>query len=179
MLPPKSRIKAGPDVCANEEEGKRLKLYPSLPYAWETNIILLEPMENKEKYRKLSLKDADMKPDAQTRTHLTTCNNAKREEEFSKSARKCQTKGIKVPGIISRPWVDKKMADEFWERKMPRITLKENHPGHLSDSVVELSAFGSGHDPRILRSSPTSESLQGACFSLSLCVCLCVSLMNN
>lgn len=39
MLPPKSGIKPGPDVCADEGEGQRLKLYSSLPHAWETNII--------------------------------------------------------------------------------------------------------------------------------------------
>ena len=39
------------------------------------------------------------------------------------------------------------------------------------------TAFGSGHDPRVLGSSPTSPSLQGACFSLCLCLCLslCIS----
>ena len=39
------------------------------------------------------------------------------------------------------------------------------------------SAFGSGHDPGVLGSSPASGSLQGTRFSLSLCLCLslCVS----
>ena len=42
---------------------------------------------------------------------------------------------------------------------------------------------GSGRDPGVPGSSPTSGSLQGACFSLCLCLCaslsLCVSLMNK
>ena len=47
--------------------------------------------------------------------------------------------------------------------------------GLLGGSVVEhLFAFGSGHDLRVLGSSPTSGSPQGAC--LSLCLCLCLSL---
>ena len=42
------------------------------------------------------------------------------------------------------------------------------------------SAFGSGHDLRVLGLSPTSGSLRRACFSLSLCLCLLsVSLMNK
>lgn len=41
--------------------------------------------------------------------------------------------------------------------------------------------FGSGRDPRVPGSSPTSGSLHVAYFSLCLCLCLslCVSLMNN
>ena len=47
-------------------------------------------------------------------------------------------------------------------------------PGWLNGWV---SAFGSGHDPWVLGSSPASGSPQGACFSLCLCLCLslCVS----
>ena len=48
-------------------------------------------------------------------------------------------------------------------------------PGWLSGWA---STFGSGHDPGVLGSSPTSGSMQGACFYLSLCLYLCVSLMN-
>lgn len=58
------------------------------PLCLRDKYDFLEPVENKERYRKLNLKDADMKPDVQIRTHLTTCNNAEREEEFSKSVRK-------------------------------------------------------------------------------------------
>ena len=32
--------------------------------------------------------------------------------------------------------------------------------------------LGSGYDPRVLGSGPTSSSPQGACFSLCLCLCL-------
>ena len=39
---------------------------------------------------------------------------------------------------------------------------------------VWLSAFGSGHDPRVLGSSPTSGSPWGVYFSLCLCLCLSV-----
>ena len=38
------------------------------------------------------------------------------------------------------------------------------------------SALGSGRNPGALGSSPTSGSLQGACFSLCLCLCLSLSL---
>ena len=38
------------------------------------------------------------------------------------------------------------------------------------------AAFSPGPDPRDLGSSPTSGSLQGACFSLCLCLCLSLSL---
>ena len=49
-------------------------------------------------------------------------------------------------------------------------------PGWLSGWA---SAFGSGHDPRGLGSSPTWGTPQGACFSLCLCLYLSVSLMNT
>ena len=51
-------------------------------------------------------------------------------------------------------------------------------PGGLSSWA---SAFGSGNDPRVLESSPTSGSLRGACFSLCLCLCLsvCLSRINK
>ena len=57
--------------------------------------------------------------------------------------------------------------------------------GYLGGSVSKVSAFGSGHDPGVLRSSPASESLlsRGACFSLCLCLCLslslCVTIINK
>ena len=35
-------------------------------------------------------------------------------------------------------------------------------------------AFGSGRDPRVLGSSPMLGSPQGVCFSLCLCLFLCV-----
>ena len=43
------------------------------------------------------------------------------------------------------------------------------------------SAFGSGRDPRVLGSSPTSGSLHGACFFLCPCLCLslCLSWVNK
>ena len=51
-------------------------------------------------------------------------------------------------------------------------------PGWLSGWA---STFGSWHDPAVLGSSPTSDSLHEACFSLCLCFCLSltVSLMNK
>ena len=49
-------------------------------------------------------------------------------------------------------------------------------PGWLSGWA---SAFGSGPDPRVLGSSPTSGSPEGTCFSLCLCLCLSVYLMNK
>ena len=55
--------------------------------------------------------------------------------------------------------------------------LKVNQQGHLGGSVGRASTFDSGHDLRVLGSSPTLGSLQKACFSLCLCLCLsmCVS----
>ena len=48
-------------------------------------------------------------------------------------------------------------------------TTNVNLRGRLGGSVVEhLHAFGPGHDPRVLGSSPTSGSPWGACFSLCL-----------
>ena len=46
-------------------------------------------------------------------------------------------------------------------------------PGWLSGWA---SALGSGCDPRVPGSSPTSSSLHGACFSLRLCLYLSLSL---
>ena len=60
--------------------------------------------------------------------------------------------------------------------KFPMINIFKIRgiPGWLSGWA---STFGSGRDPRFLGWSPTSGSLQGACFSLCLCLCLslCVS----
>ena len=56
--------------------------------------------------------------------------------------------------------------------------FKITKQGHLHGSVCEASAFGSGHDPRVLGSSPTSGSLlsggpaspsPSACCSAYLC----------
>lgn len=57
-------------------------------------------MENKEKYRKLSLKDADLKPDVQTRTHLTTCNNAKGRKNSQSLQGNAKQKGSKCQEVI-------------------------------------------------------------------------------
>ena len=53
------------------------------------------------------------------------------------------------------------------------VLCKKLTQGRLSGSVVErLPAFGSGRDPGVLESRPTSGFLYGACFSLCLCLCL-------
>ena len=49
-------------------------------------------------------------------------------------------------------------------------------PGWLSGWA---SAFSSGNDPRALGLSPTSGFPHGACFSLSLCLCLSLSWINK
>ena len=49
-------------------------------------------------------------------------------------------------------------------------------PGWLSDWT---SAFSSSGDPRVLELSPASGSLQGACFSPCLCVCLSLSVSHE
>ena len=48
-------------------------------------------------------------------------------------------------------------------------------------SLKNMCRGGSGLDPGVLGSSPTSGSPQGACFSLCLCLCLslCVSGINK
>ena len=71
----------------------------------------------------------------------------------------------------------KKIPIRKWEGREGPCGVRLEPEGHLGGSVVEhLSAFGSGHDPRVLESSPTSGSPQGTCFSLCLCLCLCLSL---
>ena len=59
-------------------------------------------------------------------------------------------------------------------KSMWRLNVSQGTPGLLSGWA---SAFGPGPDPGDSRSSPTSDSLHGACFSLFLCLCLylCVS----
>ena len=47
---------------------------------------------------------------------------------------------------------------------------------HLGGSVVEHLPSAQGRDPGVLGWSPTSESPQGACFSLCLCLCLSLCL---
>ena len=65
-----------------------------------------------------------------------------------------------------------------WEPGFCLLELSLGHekigigtPGWLRGLVP---AFGSGRDPGVPASSPTSGSLHGACFSL--CPCLCLSL---
>ena len=55
-----------------------------------------------------------------------------------------------------------------------KIKKKSGEPGLLSGWA---SAFGTGHDSSVLGSSPALGALQGACFSLCLCLRLplCVS----
>ena len=63
----------------------------------------------------------------------------------------------------------------FCEFKIILKGGKKGIPGWLSGLAP---AFGSGWDPGVPGSSPTSGSLHGACFSLCLrvwlCVCVCV-----
>ena len=63
-----------------------------------------------------------------------------------------------------------KQTDQVME--LTKIS-KEGMPGWLRGWA---SAFGSGHDPGVLGSSPTWGSLHGACFSLCLCLCLSLSM---
>ena len=55
--------------------------------------------------------------------------------------------------------------------------IKESILGHLGGSVVECLFLAQVVIPRVLGSSPTSGSHQGACLSFCLCLCLspCVS----
>ena len=56
--------------------------------------------------------------------------------------------------------------------KNPVLTIMSDG----SRSYLPLHAFGSGHEPGVQGSSPTSGSLRGACFFLCLCLSLSCSL---
>ena len=77
---------------------------------------------------------------------------------------------------IAEPW----KHDAQWKKPDTKghgsTYMKCPRQGHRGGSAV-ASAFGSGRDPRVQGSSPASGSLQGACFSVCLCLCpsLCVS----
>ena len=70
-------------------------------------------------------------------------------------------------------------------KRVLRTSRKEKNEAYFKSKILGMlqwlngwaSAFGSGHDPRVLGSSPESGYLHGACFSLFLCLCLslCVS----
>ena len=73
----------------------------------------------------------------------------------------------------------KQRRGRFEEPSIPRKQALKSFakgPGGLSQSSICLQ---SGHDPGVLGSSPASGSLHGACFSLSLGLCLSLSLMNK
>ena len=61
----------------------------------------------------------------------------------------------------------------------PRVELRKSYGGASGWLSVWASAFGSGRDPGVLRSSPASGSPQEACFSAYVSASLCVSLMNK
>ena len=66
-------------------------------------------------------------------------------------------------------------------KTITRVTLIKTHDLGMSGWLSSWpSAFSSGHDPGVPGPSPTSGSLQGACFSLRLCLCLslCLSRKN-
>ena len=68
-----------------------------------------------------------------------------------------------IPGLMK--------SEKWWKTVIAQQV--GGAPGGLSDGE---SAFGSGCDPRVLGSSPTSGSLHKACFSLFLCLSLSLSL---
>ena len=67
------------------------------------------------------------------------------------------------------------------QTKMITNKLPENEQTDWDAWVAQCLPSAQGCDPGVLGSSPTLGSLQGACFSLCLCVSLplCVSLMNK
>ena len=83
-------------------------------------------------------------------------------------------------GMIKQVIIEERGMDEG---RRPDLVGHFKRPftlGCLGGSAVEcLPAFGPGRDPGVPGSSPTSGSLQGACFSLCLCLCLSLSLMNK
>ena len=98
--------------------------------------------------------------------------------------KKCkQPKEIKLLNFIYNQRIEqekKKMTCSFFFPKIQMITKNVV----IQDTWVAqwwASAFGSGCDPMVLGSSPTSGFLRGACFSLCLCLSasFSVSLMNK
>lgn len=85
-------------------------------------------MENKEKYSKWSLQDADRQPDSQMRTHLAICNKAESGDKISKSARDRGAKGTKLQEVFQgREWTAKwqmsfrrENAGNCTQRKSPK-----------------------------------------------------------
>ena len=64
-----------------------------------------------------------------------------------------------------------------WKMKVSICKRMKLDPGDLGGLVVkQASAFGSGHDPGVLGSSPTSGSPQVVCLSFHLHLCFCLSL---
>lgn len=84
-------------------------------------------MENKGKYRKLSLQDLDVKTDSQTRTHLTTSNNAPREEAAPSLHENAERKGSKCQAVFQgRVWTAKWQV--ISEKGSPRSCTPRRSP---------------------------------------------------
>ena len=74
-------------------------------------------------------------------------------------------------GVLGSSLPDTNQGSPGWWSRDHRENFNFRTPGGLSGW---MSTFGSGHDPgvRDMGLSSTSGSLQVACFSLSLCLCL-------
>ena len=89
-----------------------------------------------------------------------------------------------LKGKISALWVTYKENATLTPISLEKTKSHDKcHIVHLSSVqvlLIETQVSGhlgsSGHDPRVLGSSPTSGSPEGTCFSLSLCVCLSLCL---
>ena len=96
-------------------------------------------MENKEKYSKRSLQDADRKPDSQMRTHLAPCNKAERGDKVSKSARNHGAKGTKLQEVFQgREWTAK------WQMSFRRGKCRELHSEKITQTRLIGDCFEQG-----------------------------------
>lgn len=110
-------------------------------------------MENKGKYRKLSLQDLDVKNDSQTRTHLTTSNNAQREEDSPSLHENAQCKGSKCQAVFQgRVWTAK------WQVPVRKGKCQELH----SEDIAQGAAGRLQRSPEWVRPVPGSPRLLSA-----------------
>ena len=116
-------------------------------------------------------------------------------EQKTCSYKNLYTNALSKLFIIAKWWIQPKCppTDEcrdnmwYWEIGKKRnycysqITYdyqyRKSKRRHLGDSVVDNLPLAC--DPRVLGSSPASDYLHGACFSLCLCLCLSLSVCHE
>lgn len=98
-------------MCVHRRGRQEAQTVPPSPEPEGHFFFKKKSMENKGKYRKLSLKESNVKPDSLIRTHYTTCNSA--ERKILKVCKEMLSERDQKAGSISRLCVDSKMAGEF------------------------------------------------------------------